>query len=232
MAPDELNGLAVDIAANGLLDEIVLTPDGDILDGRNRHAACELVKVEPRFVTYDGDPWSYSRSQNLWRRNLTTGQRAAVCALSLVAEGKRKNGRWARGSVPGDGDTSESRSNWSESMAKAGLAADWSHDGDLLLLVRDGNLALDAAYKRAKERQDKAEWESEQERKAAEQEIAFADSELARLLGTGHVALNLEREALLGASDPDNWRGVLNLADRVIALWTTTKGRAREQLEV
>jgi len=95
-----------------------------VLDGRNRLAACERVRVKPEFVEFGGDPWTYSRSHNLWRRNLTTGQRAAACALSLIAEGKRKDGRWTRGSVPGDeGDTRESTSNqrWADVMAQAGV---------------------------------------------------------------------------------------------------------------
>ena len=82
---------------------------------------------------------------------MTTGQRAAACAISLIAEGKRKNGRWVRGSVPGDeADTSRSGStDWPKRMAEAGTIADWSDEhSDLLIAVRDGVVALDAALAR------------------------------------------------------------------------------------
>ena len=46
MLPEpELAELAESIRANGLRNPIVLTPDGLILDGRNRAAACERVGV-------------------------------------------------------------------------------------------------------------------------------------------------------------------------------------------
>lgn len=228
MTDDELNGLAVDIAANGLNQPIILTPDGLVLDGRNRLVACQRVKVEPTFATYDGDPWSYSRSHNLWRRNLTTGQRAAACALSLLAEGKRAGGRWARGSVPGDdGATSESgTSDWPQRMAEAGVVADWSNDLDLLLSVRDGRTALDAAYKTAKARKGKADFEADQQRKRREREVAAADAALGDLLSTGHNALNVDLDLALNASDDDVWKGVEALADQVIATWNKAKTAA------
>ena len=48
MLPEpELAELAESIRANGLRNPIVLTPDGLILDGRNRAAACERVGVDP-----------------------------------------------------------------------------------------------------------------------------------------------------------------------------------------
>ena len=58
---------------------------------------------------------------------------AASVALVLNAEGKRKNYRWERGSVPdaGDGDTSRSSSNaWPKAMAEAGTVLD--HRPELL----------------------------------------------------------------------------------------------------
>ena len=38
---EELEELASSIAAVGLIHPIVLTPQGEVLDGRNRLAACE-----------------------------------------------------------------------------------------------------------------------------------------------------------------------------------------------
>ena len=44
----ELRELADDIKATGLQNSIVLL-DGQILDGRNRHVACKIANVKPRF---------------------------------------------------------------------------------------------------------------------------------------------------------------------------------------
>ena len=231
---DELNRLAVDIVQNGLQHPIVTTPDGLVLDGRNRLAACRLVKVDPTFEVYEGDPWTYSRSVNLHTRSMTTGQRAAACALSLIAEGKRKDGRWERHSVPGDqGHNSKSLNikAWRAAMASTGFVADWSTEADLLIAVRDGHMALDAAYKTAKARQDKAEWEAEQERKKREREIAANDAELAALLSLAHNQLNLNPSLMAAAEDKDNWKGVVNLAPKVIAMWTQLKEKANAKLE-
>lgn len=83
LPPDELRALADDIAQHGQLYPIILL-DGAILDGRNRHAACQLAGVTPRFEDYDGDsPTAYVISANLKRRNLTTAQQADL-GLELI----------------------------------------------------------------------------------------------------------------------------------------------------
>lgn len=230
MSDDDLNALAVDIAANGLNDPIVTDSDGAVIDGRNRLEACRRVKVDPTFTTFDGDAFALTRSKNLWRRNMTTGQRAAACALSLIGEGKRGDGRWKRGSVPdANGDTAQSSSNeWPHSMAKAGLIADWKPE--LLPEVRDGKRALDAAYKAAKTAQDKAAFDKEQERKKREGELAAADAELARLLSLWHNTLNVDWTLLEDAQDADSWQGVVNLADQIIGRATKLKEQAHERL--
>ncbi len=70
---DELQDLADDIRAHGLIDPIVLF-EGMILDGRNRAAACERVGVAPRYVQFAGgreDALILVISHNLKRRHLT-----------------------------------------------------------------------------------------------------------------------------------------------------------------
>jgi len=80
MKPEELRDLADDIAANGLRDPITLTPDGLLLDGRNRALACELAGHLPLATIFDGDPWLFSLSRNKHRRHLTTDQIALIAA--------------------------------------------------------------------------------------------------------------------------------------------------------
>jgi ParB-like chromosome segregation protein Spo0J len=85
MADDELQALADDIKANGLRNPIVLTADGDLLDGRNRQAACDLAKVKPDYLTVNGDdPVALVVSLNVKRRNLTAGQRAMAAAEACL----------------------------------------------------------------------------------------------------------------------------------------------------
>jgi len=76
----EIAVLAADIKANGVRAAITLL-DGMILDGRNRHRACEIAGVEPKFREHKGgDPLAFVLSANLHRRHLTASQRAMVAA--------------------------------------------------------------------------------------------------------------------------------------------------------
>jgi len=81
---EELRELAANIKARGLLHDII-TYQGQILDGRNRLAACEIAKVKPRFKEWDGEgsPVEWVISENLIRRHLTSSQRAVI-ALDLL----------------------------------------------------------------------------------------------------------------------------------------------------
>lgn len=96
MADAELAELAEDIKTHGLHEPVwLIDHEGDtvILDGRNRFRACELAGVEPRTRRYSGpDPIGFSISQNMQRRHLTPGQRAAVAfnVLPLYEEEGRK----------------------------------------------------------------------------------------------------------------------------------------------
>jgi hypothetical protein len=84
---DELQALADDIKANGLVNPIILM-DGEhngravefIVDGRNRLKACELAGVEPRFERVEGDPAALAVSLNTKRRNLDKQQLAVIAA--------------------------------------------------------------------------------------------------------------------------------------------------------
>ncbi len=88
MLPDsELQELADDIKANGLRQNIVVY-EGQILDGRNRHAACQIagVPIENFIIQYEGsDPIGYVISANLIRRHLEVGARAMIAAKLATA---------------------------------------------------------------------------------------------------------------------------------------------------
>ena len=80
MTPLDLRDLASDIAAHGLRDPIMLTPDNLLLDGRNRALDCVMAGVEPRTTIYEGDPWLFSLSRNQHRRHMSQDQIAIVVA--------------------------------------------------------------------------------------------------------------------------------------------------------
>lgn len=78
MEEDRFAEFVEDVREHGLLETIVVTPDGSVLDGRHRLLACRATRTEPRFTTHEGNPWEYVISVNLHRRHLTDAQRAVV----------------------------------------------------------------------------------------------------------------------------------------------------------
>ena len=68
--------LNADIAKDGLRHEILLTPEGLLVDGRNRLIACYCGSIEPRFKKTKLDPWQVAYSENIARRHLDTKRKA------------------------------------------------------------------------------------------------------------------------------------------------------------
>src|SRR3954464_9583028 len=88
MSDVELQELASDIKARGLLKPVVLH-EGKILDGRNRYLACKMAGVEAMTVTFRPEllnqtPEEFVYSRNVVRRHLTPSQRAAMAAEFVV----------------------------------------------------------------------------------------------------------------------------------------------------
>ncbi|MGW4812167.1 ParB/RepB/Spo0J family partition protein [Kitasatospora cineracea] len=139
LAEDELHDLAEDIKAHGLLEPIVRDPDGVLLDGRNRLAACERAGVEPRFTTYDGtDQTEYIWLSNVRRRHISAGQRAMI--LSRSGHSLRAHAKLH--------DVSHSRLSLANTVLQSAP--------DLAEQVRAGKLSLDAAANTARERKAQA----------------------------------------------------------------------------
>lgn len=153
---DELKALADDIAANGLIDPISLDNDGQLVDGRNRLAACELAGVKPVFVTItavdDAEIAAFIVSRNSARRHMTPSAVAMATAKTLALSGQRANGRWKYRSIEsGKSSTSSEK----KSMSKAGTVID--HAPDLADAVVNGATSLDAAHTEAQRRKQAAE---------------------------------------------------------------------------
>ena len=86
MAEEDLAQLVDDIAANGQREPIA-TLDGQVIDGRNRQAACERLGLVPDYEEFTGDdPLAFVLSRNLHRRHLTESQRAMVAASLVTME--------------------------------------------------------------------------------------------------------------------------------------------------
>src|SRR4051794_7976795 len=90
---DELAELAEDIRANGLLHPIIVDDDGELIDGRNRLAACKIAGVEPQYrIVRAEDALAYIASANLNRRHLNKGQQAMALAMIYPDGGKGGRG--------------------------------------------------------------------------------------------------------------------------------------------
>jgi protein gp37 len=81
---EEFDALVADVDEHGLIEPIVLAPDGDtIVDGRNRYRACEKAGRDPVFNTLgphytDEEVVAYIISTNVRRRHLSVGQLSMI----------------------------------------------------------------------------------------------------------------------------------------------------------
>ena len=102
----EFTELVNDIREHGLREPIVFTPDGQLLDGRNRYRACKKIRdEEPTRRVEHAEPWAYVISTNVHRRHLSESQRAMIGAKI----NERHNGQ-RRSPVPaGTGDHESSQ---------------------------------------------------------------------------------------------------------------------------
>lgn len=89
MEGKEFAGLKDNIGRYGLREPVVLTPDGQLLDGRNRGLACEELGFKPDTRIEHSEPWAFAISANVHRRHLTPSQLAMVAARMAV----RTNGQ-------------------------------------------------------------------------------------------------------------------------------------------
>lgn len=172
---EELEELASSIAAVGLIHPIVLTPRGEVLDGRNRLAACEKAGVEPTFETRDGDDDDYKEfvigANTTGRRESMTVQIAAASTALVLGHEKRINGQWRRGAVSPEFGTNSETKSIKNNLALAGFVLDELGPAHLRE-VRDGAASLNAKYEQArkqKEQREQAEARKVEAERQAEQ---------------------------------------------------------------
>jgi protein gp37 len=131
ISDDDREKLEQDIASKGLLEDILLTTDGELLDGRNRLMACYRGNVEPRFTKTSSDPWDVAFSRNIARRHLSTKQ-LAVFGLAWVEHEKQEakkrqselNGKTLLVETFPQADTGKSRDKVGERVGTSGRSID------------------------------------------------------------------------------------------------------------
>lgn len=172
---DELNELADSIAAVGLIHAVVITPDGLVLDGRNRLEACRRADIEPHTELRDGTDDEYKEFvigvNTTGRRESMTVQIAAASTALVLGEEKRVNGQWKRNAL---GEDLHLTTDSKKALAQCGLILD-TLGRDALREVRDGAASLNAVYERAVEAREADRLARERlEREAAEEAGAKA----------------------------------------------------------
>ena len=150
MLPDaELQSLAADIAANGL-ETPITTLDDMILDGRNRHRACEIAGVDPTFQEYlGGDALGFVVSHNLHRRHLTNGQRSMIAARLADLKVGNPNLIAPIGAIVSEGKTrDEAAAQMKIGRSSLDRAKIVQRDGipELVLAVDSGEISVNAAW--------------------------------------------------------------------------------------
>ncbi len=175
---DEVREMAASIKHLGLLNDCVMDSEGTGLDGIGRVAACALAGVEPTWKVFDGDPVAFIVAVNAARRHLSTGQKAMAVAIGLDRDGGRsRTGRFRRGSIPAMPDNPGSGVKaWTNAVTQARFVLD--HSRELADQVLAGDVALDAAYRRAVEAI------------RAKERLANLDPELAALVTSGSIGMD------------------------------------------
>lgn len=182
----EMRELADDISTNGLRHAIILLPDGTLLDGRNRLAACELVGVKPTFTIYHGDnPIGVVMSENVKRRHLTEGQKGMLAVDLLPLYEQEAEKRMLAGVANPPADRQEGSRREREAVSQA--AADVGTSGrtvarskrvatdapDLAAKVRAGELAVDRAERELKKREQQKRENERQAEAEAQSALTF-----------------------------------------------------------
>jgi len=198
MLPEqEIAELADDIVTYGQRMPIVIF-ENQVLDGRNRLAACLFAQVEPSFVVYDGDdPLGFVLSHNLHRRHLSPSQRAMVAAS--IVDWEVGLNQHSAGSANLQTHKAAERLSISERAVAAAKRIREHGSAELVQAIRDGRVSVhagEALSDLAHEAQRAALAEEEREIIRRAKEIRAARQQLRH----AERLANMERIASAGAS--------------------------------
>lgn len=174
---EELDELTESIGSVGLIHAITVTPDGLVLDGRNRLEACERAQVQPRAEVREGTDDEYKEFvigvNTTGRRESMTVQIAAASTALILGEERRINGQWKRHSVSGQLSTKPDAGEV-KALARCGFVLDIL-GRDALRRVRDQHDTLNAVYEEAQKAVHDARAEAERAAAEAEAEAEARD---------------------------------------------------------
>ena len=146
--PEAFAHLCESIRKNGLRHPIV-THEGMILDGRNRHKACLQVGVEPRFKPLPNgeDPLEYAIEENITTDGqYTVGQRALIAARMVTTRfGDNQHTKDDASSFSISAEKAASLLDISVSSVKRGLFILKYADDEMLASIESGDLAITKA---------------------------------------------------------------------------------------
>jgi ParB-like chromosome segregation protein Spo0J len=168
MSAEELNGLIADIDQNGQREPATFW-NGQLIDGRNRAAACEKLGIELDACELDSetDPVKWVISHNLHRRHLSQSQKATVAdrlrdyydgeAAKRMEDGQKSGGRGKKKNSVEKLPQSKSRDDAGAALGVSGKLVDAARDvrvhgsPELLAKVEAGEVSVTKAAKVAKE---------------------------------------------------------------------------------
>jgi hypothetical protein len=154
MNETELQELAESIRANGLDKPVTITQDGQMLDGKNRQAACAMAGVTLRVETYEGDdPIGFTVRCNKERKHYTAAQLALIGAtLANLKNGsnqfRKKEGFRRENPLPKARTQKQVAEDLGINSAMISKARTLEENAEphVIEAVRSGDLSLDNAY--------------------------------------------------------------------------------------
>lgn len=173
LAPEDAKVLSSAIKSHGLRNEIRITKDGLLVDGRHRLVYCYQHSVEPRFKVVRGDPWACVWDNNFAHRSPTVGQRAMfanrwreeedAAAKQRMADAVSQTNKGRKDNIPSLGNVTQAgapvraRQKIAEKVGVGGSSIDKARDvkefaPDLAPQVISGESTLESAHRVAKER--------------------------------------------------------------------------------
>ena len=187
--PDEIEAMAESIRANGLRFPIVLTPEGVLVDGRNRLRACEVAGITPTFeargeLTSEDAVVAFIWDANGDRRDMSKGAKAMLAALR-----------------PGSTRELSSQTGTNNQYIHRARQVIEFCDADTVEAVIADRLSLNEAYTQAQEIKATVQAEEIARRKAEKAEREEAERRAAQL-----ADLREHRPDLAALVDADNCR--------------------------
>jgi hypothetical protein len=145
----EFSKLVEDIAANGLLNPIIIY-DEKVLDGWHRYLACKEADADIKTIIYAGDdPTSYAWSMNGPRRHMTSSEAAKSIVDLRAWKPKGPNGPFTSAKqMAAESGTSEMQIKRAKHVTKNGSKV-------LNEQVKNGEISLNAAVEKIRKKKKK-----------------------------------------------------------------------------